>query len=309
VIIIGGGPAGLTAGLYACRAKLKTLLIEKALCGGQVLIADVIENFPGFPSGTTGPELSDRLLKQAAGFGLEVGTAEAVGISQDKNSKVFSVKYSDGKEILAASVILAAGARWNRLGVPGEDRLIGRGVSYCATCDGPLFKNKKLAVIGGGDTALGEAIFLTKFAEIVTVVHRRDRLRATKVIQERADLNKKISYAFNSTAVEIIGTNKVEGLKVRDVNTSAERIIPVDGIFIFVGVTPNSEMVKGIVKTDESGCVVTDDEMRTSVEGIFACGDLRKKLLRQIVTAAGDGATAAFSAEHYVERIKGTEYK
>jgi thioredoxin reductase (NADPH) len=310
IIIIGGGPAGLTAGLYACRARMKTILVEKALCGGQILITDTIENFPGFPEGIKGPDLADWMFKQASHFGLEVKTSEAVDIILKKSGgQVFSIELSDGEALQALSVIIASGARWNTLNVPGEKELTGRGVSYCATCDGPLFRNKELVVIGGGDTALEDALFLTKFASKVTVVHRRDRLRATKILQERALANKKIEFCYNSVPTTITGSKQCEGVTVKDNATGAEKTIKASGVFVLIGMTPNSGMAKGAVAMDEKGYVICDDDMRTSVDGIFACGDIRKKLLRQVVTAAGDGATAAFSAQHYVERSKGVEDK
>ena len=310
ILIIGGGPAGLTAGIYSSRARMKTLLLEKMICGGQMLTADLIENFPGFPHGTKGSELADLMLTQAKIFGLEISIRDVNKIMLKKNEKdPFVVETAEGDTFKALSIIMAAGANWNALGVPGEDRLRGRGVSYCATCDGPLFKNKDVIVVGGGDTALGEAIFLTRFAGKVTVVHRRDKLRATRIIQERALSNKKIALCLESVVTEITGNNKVEGIRVKNVSTNEEKIIKTDGVFVLIGLSPNSGVFKGMLKFDEKGYIESDEGMRTSVDGIFVCGDVRKKLFRQVVTAAGDGATAAVSAGHYVERLKGTEYK
>lgn len=310
LIIIGGGPAGMTAGLYACRAGLDTLLIEKLACGGQILVADTVENFPGFPHGVKGPELAEWILKQAEHFGLKTRMTGVERIIPKKSEKEpFSVKLSDGNMLEALSLIIATGARWNSLNIPGEKELTGRGVSYCATCDGPLFRGKDVVVVGGGDTALEDALFLTKFANRVTIVHRRDKLRATKILQDRAKLNKKIDFCMNSVAVEITGREKVGGIRVKDIVTGRERELHSDGVFVLIGLTPNSEAARGVLNTDEKGYCVTDDEMRTSVDGIFACGDVRKKLLRQVITASGDGATAAFSAQHYIEKLKGTEYK
>lgn len=310
VAIVGGGPAGLTAGLYTCRARLKTILVERALCGGQVLITDKIENFPGFPAGVKGPELGEWMFKQASHFGLEVVTADVEKVTAVKGrDKGFVVELAGGKDIEAISVIMASGARWNELNVPGEKELLGRGVSYCATCDGPLFRNKELVVVGGGDTALEDAIFLTRFASKVTVVHRRDKLRATKILQERAHAEKKIEFCLNSVATKIEGESRCTGVEVKDVRTGAHKRISADGVFVLIGTTPNSAAVKGLVDMDEGGYIKCDDDMKTSVDGMFACGDVRRKLLRQVVTAAGDGATAAFSAQHYVERLKGVEYK
>jgi len=310
IIIIGGGPAGLTAGIYSARARMKTLLLEKMICGGQVLMADLIENFPGFPRGTNGPELADLMLKQAEAAGLEISTREVKKITLKKDEKdPFVIETAEGGAFKALSVIISTGANWNALGVPGEERLRGRGVSYCATCDGPLFKNKDIVVVGGGDTALGDAIFLTRFANKVTVVHRRDRLRAARILQERALMNKKIDLCLKSVVTEITGNARVEGIKIKNVSTNEETAIKADGVFVLVGLSPNSGIFRGLLELDEKSYIVSDEDMRTSVDGIFACGDVRKKSLRQIVTAAGEGATAAVSAEHYVERLKGTAYE
>ena len=309
IIIIGGGPAGLTAGIYSARARMKTLLLEKMICGGQVLTADLIENFPGFPCGAQGPELADLMLKQAEAVGLEISTRDANKIILKKSEKdPFTIETAEGDIYKALSIIISTGANWNALGVPGEEKLKGRGVSYCATCDGPLFKNKDIVVVGGGDTALGDAIFLTRFANTVTVVHRRDKLRATQIIQERALMNKKIRLCLKTVVTEITGSAKVEGMKVKNVSTDEEKIIKADGVFVLIGLSPNSGLFKGLVNLDEKGYIISDEDMRTSVDGIFACGDVRKKPLRQIVTAAGEGATAAVSAERYVEKLKGTGY-
>lgn len=305
IVIVGGGPAGLTAGLYAARARMKAVLVEKMLCGGQILVADTIENFPGFPDGIKGPELAEWISKQAAHAGLESKICEVKKILPKKDKKgPFGIELSDGAEIGALSIIVATGARWNALNIPGEKELCGRGVSYCATCDGPLFKGKDIVVVGGGDTALEDALFLTKFANKVTVVHRRDKLRATKILQERARANKKIHFQLDSVAVEVKGSARVEALEIKDVNSGKASQIKADGVFVLIGITPNAGLVSDMVKTDDKGYIITDDEMRTSADGIFACGDVRRKLLRQVVTAAGDGATAAFSAEHYVEGLK-----
>ena len=310
IVIIGGGPAGLTAGLYASRARMKAVLLERMICGGQAAIADTIENFPGFPDGIKGADLAEWMAKQAVHFGLAVREGEARRIiAKKEKAPTFGIELADGQALESYSIIVASGARWNTLNIPGERELSSRGVSYCATCDGPLFRGKNVVVVGGGDTALEDAIFLTKFAKSVTIVHRKARLRAAKILQERALANKKIALRLNSVATEITGKDRVEALKIKDVDTGKEGAIRTDGVFILIGLTPNSDVVKGIVSMDEKGYIICDDEMRTSVDGIFACGDVRKKLLRQVVTAAGDGATAAFSAEHYVERLKGTEYK
>jgi len=310
ILIIGGGPAGLTAGIYSARSRMKTLLLEKTACGGQILMADVIENFPGFPRGTSGPDLAGLMLKQAEAFGLEISTRDVNKISVSENGKdPFVVETIEGDTLKTLSIIVATGANWNALGVPGEDKLKGRGVSYCATCDGPLFKNKEVVVVGGGDTALGDAIFLTRFANKVTVVHRRDRLRATRIVQEKAFVNKKIEFCLKSVVTEIAGDNKVEGVKVKDISTNKEKTIKADGVFVLIGLSPNSGIFKGLLKLDKKNYIESDEEMKTSVDGIFVCGDVRKKSLRQVVTAAGEGATAAVSAGRYVEKLKGTAYE
>ena len=269
------------------------------------MIADKIENYPGFPEGIKGPDLAEWMLKQVEHFGLEVKSIDIVKIkSKDHEKGSFEIHLGDGEMLETLSLIIATGASWNQLNIPGEKKLIGRGVSYCATCDGPLFKGREVVVVGGGDTALEEAIFLTKFAHKVTVVHRRDKLRATKILQERAFENKKIDIRLNSVALEIKGSNKVEAVEVKDAKTNKTTDIRTDAVFVLVGMTPNSGIVKEIVKLDEKGYILTNDDMHTSVKGIFAAGDVRKKLLRQVITAAGDGATAAFSAEHYIEALK-----
>ena len=305
IIIVGGGPAGLTAALYACRARMKTIMIEKMLPGGQVLIADTIENYPGFPEGIKGPDLAEWMFKQASHFGLVLKTADAIRIEEKTSENPHFKLHLEGGETLAAlSLIISTGASWNALNVPGEKKLIGRGVSYCATCDGPLFKGKEVVVIGGGDTALSDAIFLTKFAHKVTVIHRRGQFRAAKILQERAFDNKKIEFRLNSVVQELKGSDRVEAVEIKDVESGKITDIKTDAVFVLVGMSPNSDIVKGIIKLDEKGYILTDDHMRTSSDGIFACGDVRKKLLRQVATATGDGATAAFSAEHYVEGLK-----
>jgi thioredoxin reductase (NADPH) len=310
LVIIGGGPAGIAAGIYAGRARMKALLVERLACGGQILTADLVENFPGFPDGVKGPELAEAMAGQMRNAGLQETMDEARSITLKGGAgKTFAVTLAESGGIECRAVIIATGAKWNTLGIPGERELAGKGVSYCATCDGPLFRGKSVVVVGGGDTALEDALFLTRFADRVTVVHRRGELRAVKILQERAFANKKIEFCFNSVAAEIAGKKKVEAVKVKDVSSGAEKTIETDGVFVFVGITPNSDIVKGIVKLDEKGYVVTDDEMRTSVDGIFAAGDVRKKTFRQVVTAAGDGAIAAESARHYVDNIKGVEYR
>jgi len=302
-IIIGGGPAGLTAGIYLGRARMDTLLIEKAMPGGQAILTEIIENYPGFPHGITGPELMQKMEEQAVRFGLKIEYGEAVEfkIKEDAEDKVKIVKINNQE--------YKTGAEASKLKVPGEEELRGRGVSYCATCDAPFFKDQKIVVIGGGDTAIEETLYLTKFVREATIVHRRDRLRATKILQERVFANKKINFAWDSVVTKILGSEKVEGILIQNKKTGKEKEIPCQGVFIFVGNVPNSKFLNELVKLDQKGYILTDGNMMTSQEGIYACGDVRKKILRQVVTACGEGATAAFAAQKYIEEIKGVSYK
>lgn len=306
VIIIGGGPAGLTAALYASRARLKTLVLESYFVPGQAVITDCIENYPGFPDGINGFELIEKFKKQVQKFGAEIKIGDVERIEKHKNGWRVDVK---GKTYNSLSLLVASGARPKKLGVPGEERLQGRGVSYCATCDGALYKDKDVVLVGGGDTAIQEALFLTRFAKKVSVVHRRKRLRATRILQERALANKVIEFIWESRIIEIMGKDKVGGVKVKNINTENETEVSCNGVFIFAGYSPNTDFIKELLKSDRDGYILTDDDMNTSKKGIFACGDCRKKLLRQVVTACGDGATAAFSAQQYVEELKGVAYK
>ena len=306
-IIIGGGPAGLTAGIYLSRARMDTLLIEKALPGGQAILTEIIENYPGFPHGIAGPELMQKMEEQAVRFGLKIeyGEVEEVKIKEDK-VKIVRINNQEYKTL---TIILASGAEASKLEVPGEEELRGRGVSYCATCDAPFFKHQKIVVVGGGDTAIEEALYLTKFVWEVTIIHRRDRLRATKILQERVFANKKINFAWDSVVTRVLGNEKVEGVLIQNKKTGEEKEIPCQGVFVFVGNIPNSNFLKELVKLGKKGYILTDDNMMTSQEGIYACGDVRKKILRQVVTACGEGATASFAAQKYIEEIKGVSYR
>jgi thioredoxin reductase (NADPH) len=309
-VIIGGGPAGFTAGLYASRAGLKSLLIEGASTVSQITVTDFIENYPGIPEGIGGFELIERFKRQAIQFGLETISGDVAAVVQKNWGSI------DGWEILmgeqsceSLSVITATGAYWRKLGVPGEDAYVGKGVSYCATCDGPMYRNREVVVVGGGDTAVQEALFLTNFVKKVTIVHRRNRLRATKILQKRALSHNKIEFAWDCVVEEISGGDVVQKVKLRNVKSSADyREIPADGVFIFIGLTPKTDIVRGIVDLDKGGYIIVDANMQTSARGIFACGDCVSKRLRQVVTACGDGATAAFSAQLYVEEVKGESY-
>jgi len=310
VIIVGGGPAGLTAALYTSRARLKTLLIESFSVSGQAMLTDRVENYPGFPDGINGFELIGRIKKQVEKFGAEFKTGDVKKIQnyKEKDCRGWKVETEEGT-YTTISLIIASGARPKKLDVPGEDRLHGKGVSYCATCDGALYKDKDIVLVGGGDSAIEEALFLTRFGRKVTLVHRRDRLRAAKVLQERAFANKKMEFVWDSKVMEILGKDKVGAVRVKNIKTEKEREISCEGVFIFAGYAPNTDFTKGLLELDKGGYIVTDSEVKTSRQGIFVCGDCRKKPLRQIVTACGDGAVAAFSSQQYIEEVKGTAYK
>jgi len=302
VIIIGGGPAGLTAGLYNARARLNVLLLERLAPGGQVLTTDSVENYPGFPDGISGFELMDRMKTQAEKFGLKIQSEDVTGLELSPKRKAVLTGVGP---LETKAIILCCGATWKRLGIEGEDHLMGKGVSFCATCDGPFYRNQEVAVIGGGDTAVEEAIFLTRFVSKVHLVHRRDKLRATKVLQERAMSHEKIEFIWDSVPVKILGEKGVEGIELKNVKTQSVFRKNVQGVFVFIGTLPNTDVVKGLIRLDESGFVVTDDNMQTSVRGVFAAGDIRSKLFRQISTAVGEGATASYAVEKYLENFAG----
>jgi len=309
VVIIGAGPAGLTAAIYASRARLKTLLIESFTTPGQAITTAHIENYPGFPGALNGFELIDKFRKQAINFGTEFRAGDVKGISRGAGPRSFwRIAMLQGS-VDSLSIIAASGASPRKLGIPGEDEFRGKGVSFCAVCDAAFFKGKNITVVGGGDTAVEEALFLTAFAAKVTLIHRRDRLRATKILQERASANKKLEFIWNSAAKRISGSNKVEALEIENVKTGKSERLACDGVFVFVGYTPNTAYLKGAVELDKDGYVIADDDMKTGAAGVFVSGDARKKLLRQVITAAGDGATAAHSARLYVEELKGIAYK
>jgi thioredoxin reductase (NADPH) len=299
VVIIGGGPAGLTAGLYASRARLKALLLEAMMVGGQMMTTDIVENYPGFPQGISGAELTSIMEEQAKRFGLMTEMGEIVGLEVVDGRKL--VKTAE-RAYQSEAVIICTGAEYRKLGIPGEAEFTGRGVSYCATCDGAFFQDSKIVVVGGGDSALTEALFLTKFAGEITIIHRRDALRATKIYQERAFANPKINFLWDSVVEEIRGDQTVENVIVKNVKSGEVSELRTEGVFMFIGIEPKTAFLRGVVELDESGYVVADEtNLQTSVEGIFAAGDARKKLLRQVATAVGDGATAAFAVEKYLE--------
>jgi len=296
VIIIGGGPAGLTAGLYASRAGLKSLLLECGVFGGQIVNAQLVENYPGFPEGISGIELGKLMHRQATRYGLESLTAEVIGVSSEDT---YEVSTTEGN-IQAQSVIIATGSEYRKLGVAGEERLSGRGVSYCATCDGFFFRDREVAVVGGGDTAITDALELVQNCRKVYIIHRRDQLRATKAVQEKAFSQPKIDPVWNTVVDEIVGDKMLNYLRLRNVKTGQSSNLEVDGVFIAVGLKPNSQVFSRLVTLDEGGFVVTDELMKTSAPGIFAAGDVRQNSFRQAITAAGDGAAAASSAFKYL---------
>ncbi|MCX5748955.1 MAG: thioredoxin-disulfide reductase [Candidatus Saganbacteria bacterium] len=300
VIIIGGGPAGLTAAIYSSRSGLKTLLIEKALLGGQASLCPAIENYPGFPSGISGAELSSRLEDQARKFGTEIIWGDVNGISLEGDQKKVGL---NDKIFSAKALILASGAEPKKLKIPGEDEFRGRGVSYCATCDGAFYRDKELVVIGGGNSAVSEAIFLTKFASKVGIIHRRSVLRADKVLGDRASFEPRIYFVWDSVPEKINGKDTVTSIEIKNVITGKTSRIETDGVFIYIGEHPNSSLVRGLVDISEDGSVIVDDRMMTSCKGIFAAGDVCRKHLRQIATAVGDGALAADSARKYIENM------
>lgn len=306
VIIAGAGPAGMTAAVYTSRANLSTLMIERGMPGGQMANTEDVENYPGYES-ILGPDLSTKMFEHAKKFGAEYAYGE---IKEIRNEDPYKIVDCGNKQYKAKTVIITTGAQHRNLNIPGEKELSGRGVSYCAVCDGAFFKGKELVVIGGGDSAVEEGIYLTRFASKVTIIHRRDELRAQKILQKRAFENEKIEFIWNHIPKEIKGTdNKVSSIVIEDVKTGEQRDYKTDGVFIYVGLVPLSDPFKNLGITNANGYIETNELMETKVPGIFAAGDIREKLLRQIVTATGDGSIAAQSAQHYIEdldeRLKG----
>jgi thioredoxin reductase (NADPH) len=301
LIIIGGGPAGLTAGLYAARGGLNVILIEKIVPGGQIIITDWIENYPGFPEGLSGPDLVQRMTEQVKRFDLSIESNEVVSV--DFSEPVKKITLND-RTLTTHAIIIATGASPKKLGVPGEETFYGKGISSCATCDGPFFKEGIVAAVGGGDTAVQESLFLTKFAKKVYLIHRRDKLRAAAILQKRALANEKIEIIWDSVLTDIGGLTHVENITVKNVKTGDKTQFSVDGCFIWVGTIPNAQFLGNSLKLDEYGFIIADLNMETSVPGVFVAGDVRNTPLRQVVTAVGDGAIAAISAENYIENIK-----
>ncbi len=297
VVIIGGGPAGLTAGLYTSRAKLNSLLIEKGVVGGQIVDAEQVENYPGFPEGISGLELGQLIHRQATKYGLKTIIAEVTGV--EPQQKQIVVKTTEGN-FIAKAVIIASGSERRKLGIPGEEEFTGKGVSYCATCDAAFFKGLPVAVVGGGNAAITEALHLTRFASRVTVIHRRNQLRANGIMREKALSEPKIEFLWDTVAEEIEGENSVTRLKLRQVKTGEKSTLDTAGVFISVGLKPSTDYLRGVVSLDNGGYVITNDKMETEIPGIFAAGDIRRNSARQAITGAGDGATAAFYAEKFI---------
>lgn len=300
VVIIGSGPAGLTAATYAARAALQPLVLAGAYWGGQLVLTSEVENFPGYPDGVQGPEMMDHLRSQAERFGAEVRNVDVTEVDFSRRPFVLE---TDRETIETHSVVIASGAAAKRLEVPGEDTMFGRGVSTCATCDGWFYRDKDIAVIGGGDSALEEALFLTRFANNVTVIHRRDTLRASKVLQQRAQANPKVHFLMSQIVEEIAGGERVEGVRMRDAVTGETRTLPVDGVFVAIGHQPNTALFAGQIDLDAAGYIARQDSetTATNVSGVFAAGDVRDHRYRQAVTAAGDGCKAAMDVERWLE--------
>ena len=297
VVIIGGGPAGLSAGIYTARARLGSLLIERGVVGGQIINTEWVENYPGFAEGISGFDLTQAMHQQATKFGLETVNAEVTGIEVTGEQKV--VRTSQG-DFMAKAIIIANGSERQKLGVPGEAEFIGRGVSFCATCDAAFFRDKPVAVVGGGNAAITEALQLSKFASMITVIHRRNQLRAMNILQEKASAEPGIEFLWDTVVEEIVGETFVNQIRVRNIKTGQESFLDVSGVFMAIGFKPNTDYLKGILTLDTTGAIVTNDRMETEVPGILAAGDIRSNSIRQVISAAGDGATAAIYAEKYI---------
>lgn len=302
VIIIGAGGAGLTAALYAARANLRTLVFERGPMGGQIALTDTVENYPGFPDGVTGPGVSELMAKQATKFGAQIRTVGVTGV-RGPNKLLYDVA-TDSGSFQAPAIILASGANPRMLQVPGERELTGKGVSYCATCDGPFFKGKEIVVVGGGDSAMQEGLFLTTFATQVHVVHRREKLRASAILQDRARSNRKMDFIWNTVVTAVAGKDRVEAVRLKNVQTQEEREFRAGGLFVFVGHDPATAFLQGFVELDEKGYVVAPaDTLQTSKPGVFAAGEVRQHAVKQLVSACGEGCEAALAAQHYLENL------
>lgn len=301
VIVLGGGPAGLTAGLYLCRSKVDCLLLEQQLPGGQVVNSPLIENYPGFPEGIPGADLVELFKRQAERFGLEIQTfAKAMHVSNGGEIKTIAL---ENREVQARAVIVATGRSPRKMGIPGEEEYTGRGISYCATCDGPLFKERVIMVVGGGDAAIEEALHLARFGSKVIVVHRRDALRASSYLQERALSEPKLEFMWNSELTEVKGDDVVHSVTVRNNVTNEKTEVPVAGVFFYVGNVPNTDFLKDVAELDQTGYVVTDEKLEGSIPGLFAAGDVRANPFKQVLTAAAEGALASHMAQRYLESI------
>jgi thioredoxin reductase (NADPH) len=302
IAIIGGGGAGLTAAIYAARGRRSTVVFEGLVTGGQISTTDAVENFPGFPDGINGFDLAQNMLKQAEKFGAELvyEAVESLTLLQDGSFELTV----GAQHFRSRAVVFAAGASYNKLKVPGEDEFVGRGVSYCATCDGAFFRDVDTVVVGGGDAALDEGLFLTRFARSVRLIHRRDTLRASAVLQERARANTRFSFTWDTVVEAIHGRESVESVRLRNLKTGAASDMPTSAVFIFIGQTPNNHLLKDLAECDEGGHIVVDLAMRTTTPGLFVAGDVRTSAARQLISACGDGATAAISAEHYLSALE-----
>lgn len=300
LIIVGGGPAGLTAGLYSARGGFKVLLIEKEVIGGQIANADRVDNYPGFPEGISGFELARLIHQQATNHGLETMSGEVTGLTSRYGSNIVNTTEGD---FIAQAVIIAGGSQFRKLEVPGEGEFLGKGVSYCATCDGPLFRDKAVAVVGGGDTAVTDALSLSKFVSSVKVIHRRNQLRASKVLQRKAQTSPKIEFIWDSVVTEVKGKEKLTDLVLKNTKNGIISLLAVDGVFVAIGLVPNTEYLRGVLPLDEGGYIITTELMETTVPGIFAAGDIRHNSVKQAIVAAGNGAVAALSAEWFIDSL------
>ncbi|MEN3033555.1 MAG: thioredoxin-disulfide reductase [Aquificaceae bacterium] len=299
-IIIGGGPAGLTAGLYLARGKQNTLLFEKYVLGGQIALTHLVENYPGFPEGISGLDLTERFRLQAERFGLKIKQEEVLSLEKEGDS--FLIKTRESK-YFAKSIVLAVGSNPRKLGVPGEEEFLNRGVSYCATCDGALFDGLDIAVVGGGDSAAQESLFLTKFARKLYLIHRREQMRAQPALRERVFANKKIEFLPNKVVRQILGSTTMTGLLLEDTKTGEQSHLSVEGLFVFIGLEPNTGFLKGFIELDERGYIITDERLQTSAKGVFAAGDCRKGASGQVAIAVGEGCKAALEVEHYLQSL------
>lgn len=301
VAVIGAGPTGMASAMYAARAGLKTLLIERLIPGGQIATTSTVENYPGFPQGVEGPDLSEAMMRHAKGYGAESLSAQVQGLQIDGPDR--TVETDDGP-ITARAVIITSGADHNRLGIPGELEFMGKGVSNCAVCDGAFFAESPVAVVGGGDAALDEGLFLTRYASQVTVIHRRDQLRAGKILQERAFAAPNMDFIWDTIVESIDGNGLVNALSLKNVKTGSASTLDVEGVFIYIGLSPNTDFLKGLLPMDTGGHLIVNAWMETKIPGIFAAGDVRQKAARQVVSAAGDGATAAIAARKYLAGLR-----